>query len=279
MTDVAASVRARLLNHARAQRIEFQSVLTRFGVERLLHRLSISPYADRFVLKGAQLLLVHAAEPHRPTKDLDLLGLGSDDAQDVARVFREICAVPVTPDGLAFDTRSVTAEAIRENARYGGVRVRLTATLERARIPLQVDVGFGDVVTPTTERIAFPVLLGGPAPTLQGYPLATVIAEKLETLTQLGLATSRMKDLYDLWHVLSTFELEEDDVRAAIARTFHRRGTAVEATPVALTDAFWTDPSKKVQWSAFLRRNDLGAPDLEAVVRDVARRLAPMMPP
>ena len=278
MRDVAASVRARLLNHARAQRLEFQSVLTRFGVERLLYRLSISPYADRFVLKGAQLLLVHAAEPHRPTKDLDLLGLGSDDVQEVAQVFREICEVPVASDGLAFDTGGVTAEVIRETARYGGVCVRLTATLERARIPLQVDVGFGDVVTPATERIAFPVLLGGPAPTLQGYPLATVIAEKLETMTQLGLATSRMKDLYDLWHVLRTFEIEADDVRAAIARTFHRRDTAVEPTPVALTAAFWTDPSKRAQWSAFLNRNDLRAPDLEAVVRDVAARLAPMLP-
>jgi predicted nucleotidyltransferase component of viral defense system len=167
---------------------------------------------------------------------------------------------------------------IRETTRYGGVRVRLVATLERARIPLQVDVGFGDVVTPATERIEFPVLLDGPAPTLQGYPLATVIAEKLETMTQLGLATSRMKDLYDLWHVLRTFELAEDEVRVAITRTFHRRDTIVEATPVALTAAFWTDPSKRAQWSAFLNRNDLGAPDLEAVVRDVAARLAPMMP-
>ncbi len=278
MKDVAASIRARLLNHARAHQLEFQSILTRYGVERLLYRLSVSPHADRFVLKGAQLLRSYATEPHRPTKDLDLLGFGSDATEDVAQVFRGVCAVPVASDGLVFDAHTVTAEVIRETARYGGVRVRLTATLERARIPLQVDVGFGDVVTPATQRITFPVLLDGPAPTLQGYPLATVVAEKLESLTQLGMATSRMKDLYDLWHVLRTFDLPGDDVEAAITRTFHHRATVVEATPVVFTETFWEDTAKQTQWTAFLRRNELQAPDLKAVAIEVAARLAHMMP-
>lgn len=276
--DVAASVRARLLNHARAQKLEFQSVLARYGVERLLYRLSISQHADGFVLKGAQLLLVHTAEPHRPTKDLDLLHVGSDDAWDVEQVFRDIAEVPVAPDGLAFDAPSVTTEVLRETARYGGVRVKLMARLERARIPLQVDVGFGDVVMPATEPVSFPVLLGGPAPILQGYPLATVVAEKLESLAQLGLATSRMKDLYDLWHILRTFDLRKDDVQAAILRTFQRRGTPVEAQRSTFTETFWTDASKQSQWSAFLRRNDLQTADLETVVKEVAERLAPLMP-
>jgi len=278
MKDIAASVRARLLNLARAERLEFQSVLTRYGIERLLYRLSISQHAERFVLKGAQLLSVHTVAPHRPTKDVDLLGLGNDDANDVAQVFRDLCISPVAPDGLAFDPGSVRAAVIRENARYGGVHIGLTATLERARIRLHVDVGFGDVVTPATESITFPVLLGEPAPRLQGYPLATVIAEKLEAMTQLGLATSRMKDLYDLWHILRTFNLPGDDVRTAIRNTFTRRGTPLEAPPTALTEAFWTDASKRAQWSAFLRRNDLNAPDLETVVREVAVRLEPMLP-
>ena len=196
---------------------------------------------------------------------------------DLVRVFREICGTPVDPDGLWFDASSVTGAAIRETATYGGVRVKLLATLERARIPLQVDVGFGDVITPTAEIVRFPVLLGGPAPTLRGYPLATVVAEKLESLTQLGLATSRMKDLYDVWHVLCTFDSNPDDVRAAIVRTFEHRGTALTAEPTVLTEAFWKDPSKRVQWSAFLRRSDLTASDLEEVAREVAARLAPML--
>ncbi len=270
MTDLAASVRARLLGYARAQRLEFQSVLVRYGVERLLARIAGSPHADRFVLKGAQLLLARAADVHRPTRDLDLLGFGSDDADDLVRVFREICDTPVEPDGLRFDASTVTGEAIRETATYGGVRVKLLATLERARIPLQVDIGFGDVITPMAEVVRFPVLLGGPAPTLLGYPLATVVAEKLESLTQLGLATSRMKDLYDLWYILRTFELNREEVGAAIVRTFEHRGTALAADPTVLTVAFWADPSKRAQWSAFLRRSDLNAPDLETVAREVA---------
>lgn len=278
MKDNAASTRARLLNIARAQRLEFQSLLTRYGIERLLYRLSVSPHADRFVLKGAQLLLAHAAVPHRPTKDLDVLGLGNEDPDAVAQAFRDLCAVPVTDDALAFASDSVRAAVIRKTARYGGVRVNLMATLERARIPLQIDVGFGDVVTPAAERISFPILLDGPAPILKGYPLATVVAEKLETLTQLGLATSRMKDLYDLWHTLRTFDLKEDDVRAAIAQTFQRRRTTIEATPVALSEAFWMDASKRAQWSAFLSRNDLQAPDLATATREISERLAPMMP-
>ena len=232
MKDVAASVRARLLNLARAERLEFQSVLTRYGIDRLLYRLSISQHADRFAPKGAQLLLVHTVEPHRPAKDLDLLGLGSDDSDDVAQVFRDACTVSVAPDGLEFDVDSVRAAVIRENVRYGGVRVGLTATLECTRIPLQIDVGFGDVLTPGTERIAFRVLLGEPAPILQAHPLATVVAERLETLTQFGLATSRMKDLYDLLHILRTFELSGNDVRTAIKHTFARRATPVEAPPL-----------------------------------------------
>jgi predicted nucleotidyltransferase component of viral defense system len=272
--NVAASVRARLLNHARANRQAFQSVLVRYGVERLLYRLSVSPYVDGFVLKGAQLLLVHAAEPHRPTKDLDLLGFGSDDPDDLVRVFREVCQAPAEHDGLTFDAAGVTAEVIREASNYGGVRVRLVATLDGARIPLQVDVGFGDVVTPGAELVRFPVLLGGPAARLRAYPLATVVAEKLESLTQLGLATSRMKDLYDLWYIIETFDVRGDEVREAVTRTFERRGTPFEPAPAVFTAAFWDDPSKRAQWSAFLERNDLHAPELEEVARGVAARVA-----
>lgn len=278
MKDLAASVRTRLRNHARAHRQEFQSVLVRYGIERLLFRLTNSPHGQRFVLKGAQLLLVHAAEPHRPTRDLDLLGFGGDDANDLVLVFREVCETPVEPDGLVFDAATVTAEAIRETATYGGVRVKLLATLERARVPLQVDVGFGDVITPGAELVRFPVLLGGPPPTLRGYPLATVIAEKLESLTQLGLATSRMKDLYDIWFILCTYDLNRDQVRAAIIRTFDNRGTPFTPVPTVLTASFWANPSKRTQWSAFLRRNGLHAPDLEDVAQDVATRLGSILP-
>lgn len=277
MSTSPASFRDRLRQLVREEPQAFQSVLVRYGVERLLFRLSVSAHANRFVLKGAQVLLVYQGAPHRPTKDLDLLALGDDDVDDLASVFRDVCNTPVESDGLTFHPTSVNAETIRESARDGGVRVKLLATLDRARIPLQVDVGFGDVVTPPADRITFPTLLDGAAPTMRGYPLATVIAEKLESLTLLGLGTSRMKDLYDLWHVLRTFDVPTDHVRDAISATFERRGTRIEATPVALTSAFWDDASKRTQWRAFLTRNDLGDLVLEDVIRDVAARLAPMI--
>lgn len=277
MNPTAASVRDRLRNLVRERPQEFQAVLVRYGIERLLARLAASTHADRFVLKGAQLLLVHQAAPHRPTKDLDLLDLGSGDADALAAVFREVCDANVPDDGLSFHATSVAAEPIRENARYGGVRIRLLATLDRARVPLQVDVGFGDVVTPAADLVTFPVLLGGSAPVLRGYPLATVVAEKLESLASLGLATSRMKDLYDVWHIFRTFHLDHEEARTAIEATFRRRGTRLDATADALGDVFWMDPSKQTQWRAFLTRSDLGDVDLETVVRDIAAALEPIL--
>lgn len=232
MNPSAASVRDRLRNLVREHPQAFQAVLVRYGIERLLVRLTASRHADRFVLKGAQLLLVHQGAPHRPTKDLDLLGLGSDDADELAAVFRDVCSTSVPDDGLAFHAASVTTEPIRESARYGGVRVRL---------------------------------------------LATVVAEKLESLVSLGLATSRMKDLYDLWHIARTFTLPHHEVRRAIEATFHRRGTRLDTTPEALTDAFWKDSSKRTQWRAFLTRNELGDVDLETVVQEVAAALEPIL--
>jgi len=277
MTSVAASVRDRLLNHARHHHQDFNAVLVRYGVERLLYRISASAHADRFVLKGAQLLLVHTAEPHRPTKDIDLLALHDADANAIARVFREICATPVPFDGLMLHEETVAAAPIREHTSVGGVRVRLLATLDRARIHLQIDIGFGDVITPAAERVTYPVLLTGPAPVLSGYPLATVVAEKVESLVALGMATSRMKDVFDLWYVLRTFEVPQDELGRAIDSTFDRRGTPLHPTPTAFTPAFWGDASKRVQWSAYCRRNNLIAPDLEDVVREIATRIEPLM--
>jgi len=273
VSTTAASVRDRLRNLAQERPQAFQGLLTRYGIERLLVRLAASSHADRFVLKGAQLLLVHQGAPHRPTKDLDLLGLGSEDVDDLTAVFRDVCTASVPDDSLSFHASSVTAKPIRESARYGGVRVRLLATLDRARVAIQIDVGFGDVVTPPAELVTFPVLLGGPAPTLRGYPLATMVAEKFESLASLGLATSRMKDLYDLWYITRTFDLPKHEIRSAIEATFRRRGTRLHATPEALTDAFWKDPSKHTQWRAFLTRNELDDEDLETVVREVAAAL------
>lgn len=267
----AASIRARLKNHADATQQDFNQILTRYGLERLLYRLSVSPHAQSFLLKGALLFALWFDAPHRPTRDADFLGFGSDDPSAIAAMFREICAIEAD-DGMAFDPATVRAGEIRTTANYGGVRVELNATLDGARLALQVDIGFGDAVTPAAQEIEYPTLLAGmPAPHLRVYPRETVFAEKLEAIVQLGLPNSRMKDYFDLLVLARENAMDATVLVQAIAATFARRGTPLPATPpVGLTEVFGNDPAKQTQWKAFLRKGRLAAPDLGAVVAELA---------
>lgn len=264
----AASIRARLKNLADAEKQDFDLVLTRFGLERLLYRLSVSRHAPSYLLKGALLFALWYDAPLRPTRDADLLGFGPDDVESARAVFREICAIEAD-DGIVFDAGSVRAERIRKEAGYGGVRVVLRATLEGARISLQVDIGFGDVVTPAPEAIAYPVLLDDlPAPGLKAYPKATVVAEKFQALCALGMANTRMKDYFDLWVLLRANDLDDPELARAIRATFVRRRTPMpNGIPAGLSDAFAADAGKRTQWRAFVGRNKLETAELEVVVR------------
>lgn len=264
----AASIRARLKNRADAEKQDFDLVLTRFGLERLLYRLSVSRHAPSYLLKGALLFALWYDAPLRPTRDADLLGFGPDDVESARAVFREICAIEAD-DGIVFDAGSVRAERIRKEAGYGGVRVVLRATLEGARISLQVDIGFGDVVTPAPEAIAYPVLLDDlPAPGLKAYPKATVVAEKFQALCALGMANTRMKDYFDLWVLLRANDLDDPELARAIRATFVRRRTPMpNGIPAGLSDAFAADAGKRTQWRAFVGRNKLETAELEVVVR------------
>jgi hypothetical protein len=225
--NVGASVRARLPARSRAERSDFQILLTRYALERLLYRLSVSEHRDRFILKRATLFVTWVADPFRPTRDLGLLGRGGNRAEAIAGTFRAICAQPVDDDSVIFDAAALEALSIREEAEYGGVRVRTTAAIAGVRVPIQVDVGFGDAVTPAPLEIDYPVLLDGPAPHLIAYPVETVVAEKFEALITLGMANSRLKDFYDLWLVAQTFEFSDPVLANAMRRTFERRGTGL----------------------------------------------------
>lgn len=252
----AVSIRQRLLNKARADGEEFQRLLTRYALERLLYRLGRSDYQERFVLKGALLFFAWTSRPHRTTKDLDLLGFGEPSVEALAAVFGDLCRVPAEEDGLDFDAGTVAAREIREESEYGGIRVTLTASLAGARIPLQVDVGFGDAVTPPAKRVDYPALLDLPAPRVRAYPPETVVAEKLEALVRLGMDNSRMKDFYDLWVLSREFVMDQAVLAAAVRVTFVRRQTPLpQEVPVALTATFASDPAKQAQWAAFVRRS------------------------
>lgn len=274
--DVSASVRARLLDRARAEPTDFQGLLMRYALERLLYRLSVSPYRERFVLKGALLFATWVDAPFRPTRDLDLLGYGDPDADAIAALFRTLCTMPVADDGVTFDATRLQATPIREEQEYGGIRVRTTATIAGARIPIQVDVGFGDAITPAPVEIDYPTLLDAPPPRLRAYPVETVIAEKFEAITTLGMANSRLKDFYDLWLIAQTFTFDGTVLETAVRRTFTRRGTALPAqVPPGLGEAFAAE--KAGQWRAFLGRERLAAaPDSFTVI--VAGLRAFLMP-
>jgi hypothetical protein len=268
--NVAASVRQRLLNIASKENADFGFVLTRYALERVLYRLSRSPHQGNFVLKGALLFQVWADAPHRPTKDLDLLGRGSPSIDRCRDVFGEICAIETEPDGLVFSADTITAEKIKEDQEYEGVRVKFTAKLENARIPIQVDIGFGDAVTP--ELVEYPTLLASPALRVLAYPMESVIAEKVEAMVHLGMLNSRMKDFFDVWFLAKMFPFRGAKVPHAIEATFARRGTELNTGRITkLLVDLAGDANKSVQWRAFLRKSTLAAPPEFDVIAEAIR--------
>jgi hypothetical protein len=260
--NLAASVRQRLLVLSRERQEDFQVVLARYAIERLLYRLGCSQYAGQCILKGAQLFSLWGGEPHRPTRDLDLLGSGENTVERFEQVFRDLCQVSVEPDGLEWLAETVKGIQLREADEYEGLRIELVARLGEARIPVQVDLGFGDAVTPEPLEVEFPTLLPFPAPRLRAYPRETVVAEKFWIMARLGMANSRMKDFYDIWTLAWRFPFEGQVLAQAIEATFARRKTPLPSEPpVALTPDFGLDPAKQTQWLAFLRKGRLPADD------------------
>lgn len=273
VANLSASVRQRLLNLATERKEDFGLVLTRYGLERFLYRLSISPHRDAFVLKGALLLQLWTAETYRPTRDLDLLGRGPSDV-NFRKVFSDVCSQNVEDDGLTFLADTIRVGRIRDEEAYEGVRVRVEARLGDVRIPLQIDVGLGDTIVPASEELEYPTLLEFPAPKLHAYSKESVVAEKFEAMVKLGVANSRMKDFYDLWVLAQRFEFESGALAAAIQATFDtRRTTLPRSSPLALRAEFYELPAKQTQWRAFLRKSGLKADSSLKEIIEVIREL------
>ena len=255
--NLAASVHGRLMNRARATKRPFQELLQYYAMERFLYRLSRSPHNARFVLKGALMLHVWEAPLARATKDIDFLGRLDNSMENMAQVARHVCAVEVEPDGMVFDPATVIPERIKEDADYQGVRVRFIGYLGKAKVSMQLDVGFGDVITPASEQITYPSILDFPKAQLAGYPRETVIAEKFHAMVYLGAQNSRMKDFYDIWLLARQFEFKGRTLAAAVLATFSNRGTAIDLTPIALTPTFTESPTTRTQWTAFRQKAGL----------------------
>ena len=250
--NLEASVKNRLLTLARERNEEFQNVLTRYAGERFLYRLSVSSYRESFVLKGASLFALWLGSPHRPTRDLDLLGFGSQEPALIIEIFQALCRQPVEADGLTFDADTVSVTLAREDEQYAGLRVVFQAMLGSAKISMQVDIGFRDTVTPSVVETEMPSLLNAPAARLLVYPRETVVAEKCEALIDLGLSNSRLKDFYDLRHLAAHFDFEGALLCRALTATLRRRGTSIPTLPPpALTADFYGDADRARQWRAF----------------------------
>lgn len=277
-TNIAASIRQRLHNYSKSQNDDFQLVLTRYALQRLIYRLTLSPHSDRFVLKGAMLFTLWSDEKYRATRDLDLMSSGDSEIAPMVQVFKEICSISSSEDGISFLSDTAKGEPIREGEEYKGIRITLMAKIDQARIPIQVDIGFGDAITPAAEKIDYPNLLGLSAASIKCYPRDTVIAEKFHAMCNLGIANSRLKDFYDVWFLAMNFAFDEAQLAKAIENTFTRRKTAVpQDLPVALSNEFYDDATKKKQWKAFLNKAKvpLATESLPQIVSILERFLMP----
>jgi len=277
--NIAASVHQRLLGKARESARPFNEFLQHFAIERFIYRLSRSPQADRFTLKGALLFSAWSGPGSRPTMDIDLLGRIDNSLEVIVAAMKEACEMEVEADGMSFQAETVTAARITEDAEYEGVRVRVQGSLGNARVSLQVDIGFGDVIVPGPIKVAYPTLLDFPAPQLNGYTMETTIAEKFQAMVKLGILNSRMKDFYDVWLLSHLFDFKGEMLAEALEKTFKNRNTPIPITPTVFTSTFVEDADKQVQWRGFIRKAKLAdAPEVfEDVVAAVKVFLEPLV--
>lgn len=255
--DPASSIRARLLAHAKTNGDDFQRVLTRYAIERLLFRLSQTEAVERYVLKGAMLFVTWPRHVLRPTGDLDLLGRGDPAPEVLKELFTRICQVELADDGILFDATTLKVEEVREADKYQGARLSLNAGLAGAVITVLIDIGFGDNVYPPPKQETFPSLLSGlPEANILMYPPETVIAEKFEAMIRFGETNGRIKDFYDVWVTTRTFPFDLGSVVEAVGGTLRRRETVMPTDmPVGLTDAFAAIAEERGLWTGFLRRS------------------------
>jgi hypothetical protein len=276
-SDLAASIRARLLNRAKANGEEFERTLARFAAERLLFRLGASSARDRCILKGASLLSVWLRDPYRATRDVDVLAFGAADDEAIRSLVAEICAVSCPEDALRFDIAELVIETIRPDEEYSGKR----AWLGSARIAVQLDLGFGDAIVGQPDEVAYPTMLQAlPAPRLRAYPRETVVAEKFEAMVKLDTRNTRMKDFHHVWALANEFDFDGALLQKSISACFERRGTPWTADiPRALTPAFYQMPELESRWRRYLAAGAVLVPppaQFEVIGERISQFLGPV---
>ncbi len=253
--NMGHSVNTRLKNYALQNKIQFEYVLLRYATERFFFRLGRSSLSKHFILKGASAFSVWFGPMFRVTRDADLHYSGNPDPEFLMKCFQKICLTEVPPDGVRFDLDSMRYFEIRKEQQYKGTRITFYAHIDQARVPLQFDIAVGDAVYPEAETMEYPELLDLGAPAIKVYPQYTVIAEKFQTLTVLGMKNSRLKDFFDLWLLSESFDFDFLILQTAIHGTFQRRGTPIpDDFPISLTEDFYSNPLKQSQWNAFIQK-------------------------
>jgi predicted nucleotidyltransferase component of viral defense system len=256
--NIEASVRGQLQNKAKETNRPFAEVLQYFGMERFLYRLSRSEYADNFILKGALMFTVWHVHERRTTLDIDFLARFDNQVASIERMIKDVCKTDVISDGLVFDSNSVKGQRIKEDADYEGVRVKFAGYLQRSRIPMQIDIGFGDRIYPGAKAIEYPAILDFPKPHLKGYPAESVISEKFEAMIKLGVLNSRMKDFYDIWLIMRLFDFDGSKLTEALKRTFAHRKTAFPEDRKLFAEEIYEENSdRQTLWNAFLNKGDI----------------------
>ncbi len=274
--NMPASVRARLQNIAKETSRPFAEILQYYGMERLLYRFSKSPYAAGFILKGALMFTAWDIPQRRTTLDIDFSARFDNQINSIEKVIKDICKIAVISDGLVFDSKTVRGQRIKEDADYEGVRVKFVGFLERSRIPMQIDIGFGDIIHPKPKIIDYPVILDLPKPHLKGYPPESVVSEKFEAMMKLGLLNSRMKDFYDIWLLMRKFDFSGTILTEALKKTFNNRKTELpQRRPLFAQEIYDNKSDRQTLWMAFLRKNDIkNAPDkLSAIAKTIEKFL------
>lgn len=256
--NIEASVRAKLHNKRKEAGIPFAEILRNYAMERFLYRFSQSEFSDKFILKGALLFTVWEVTDRRTTLDIDLLAHYSNKITEIEKVVKNICKVNVQPDGIHFDANSVSGTKIKEDADYEGVRVKFIGFLGKSKIPMQIDIGFGDIIHPAPKKIKYPVILDFPAPKLKGYSIESVVSEKFEAMVKLGLLNSRMKDFFDLWLMIRRFNFKGTNLTEALKKTFNHRKTALpEKKPLFAEEIYDENSDRQVLWKAFLTKGQI----------------------
>ncbi len=255
--NIAASVHQRLLTKARESSRPFNELLQYFAIERFIYRLSRSPHADKFILKGALMFSVWCGPASRPTMDIDLLGKIDNRLEVISAAIKDACLMDVEADGIFFNTETVEAVRITEDAEYEGVRVRVHGSLGNARVSIQIDIGFGDVIVPNPNTVLYPAILDFPVPELKGYTMESTIAEKFQAMVKLGILNSRMKDFYDIWILSRSFDFKGEVLAEAVEKTFANRNTPITLNAAVFDPSFGIDMDKNVQWQGFIRKTKL----------------------